>query len=54
MSHGGVGGDNQIAVGDDRSGVQKVPGFIDLLLAADKTVFEGAGLQLLTAKPFLE
>ena len=54
MCHRGVAGDDQIAVGDDGSGLQEIPGVIDLILAANETLLEGAGFQLLTAKSLLE
>ena len=54
VCHRGVAGDDQIAVGNDGSGLQEIPGVIDLILAADKPILEGTGFQLLTAKALLE
>ena len=54
MSQRGVAGDDQIAVGDDGSGLQKIPGGIGLILAADETILEGTAFELLAAIPFLE
>ena len=54
VCHRGVAGDDQIAVGDNGSGLQEIPGVIDLILATYKPILEGAGLQLLAAKSLLE
>ena len=54
MGNSGITGDDQIAVGNDGRGFQEIPGVIDLILAADKTLFERAVVQLITAKAFLK
>lgn len=51
MSQRGVAGDDQIAVGDDGSGLQKIPGGIGLILAADEKILEGTAFELLAAIP---
>ncbi len=54
VSHRGVAGDNQIAVGNDGCGLQEIPSAIDLILATDELILEGAGIQLFAAKALLE
>ncbi len=54
VSHGGVAGDHKVAIGNDGSRFKEVPGFIDLILALNKTILESALIELLTAKIFLE
>ena len=54
MSDSGITGDDEVAVGDDGRGFEEIPGVINLILAADKTLLEGACIELFTTKALLK
>ena len=53
MGEGGVGGENEIATGEDRGGIEEIPGLIDLALDVEEAMAEGAGGELLGAESLL-
>ena len=54
VSDSGIAGDDEVAVGDDRSSFEEIPGVINLILAADEMFFERACIELFAAKALLK